>query len=105
MPVTAKLSRKFYETFGDEIATSSSTGSIRWTPPMGRVPRAVPDPLRPVRRQAPAADRWAGCEAGAADGGGEGRASGGGGDRAARSQLLPCTTHRNTGSGTATVSR
>lgn len=32
MPVTAKLSRKFYDKFGDEL-TSSWSGSTTWTPP------------------------------------------------------------------------
>ena len=31
MPVTAKLSRKFYEKFGDELTNELVSGSIRWT--------------------------------------------------------------------------
>ena len=31
MPVTANLSRKFYETFGDELANGSWSGSTKWT--------------------------------------------------------------------------
>jgi len=31
MPVTAKLSRKFYETFGDDLANEIVEWSIRWT--------------------------------------------------------------------------
>jgi hypothetical protein len=41
MPVTARLSKKFYDTFGEELAQEmvdwfnqvDATGSIRWTPP------------------------------------------------------------------------
>ena len=36
VPVTAKLSRKFYEKLGDEVATNSWSGSTQWTPRTGQ---------------------------------------------------------------------
>ncbi len=37
MPVTAKLSRKFYETFGDELANELVDWFIRWMPHIARI--------------------------------------------------------------------
>jgi hypothetical protein len=35
MPVTAKLSREFYDKFGDKVVDELVGCSIAWTPPFG----------------------------------------------------------------------
>src|SRR2546428_10219876 len=69
MPVTAKLSRAFYDRFGDELTNEL----VEWlnqvdTALSPRVPRPLGDQLRTIRREAGTADRGAQRRAAGGDG-------------------------------------